>query len=343
TQGYIQASVDFIPKFIDKTEEQGEVEITLEIDEGRQFTLRRLEFIGNTVTRDHVLRREIVINEGDPYNKRYWDLSILKLNQLGLFEEIKEKDAITRTNDRDQTVDIDLQVKERGRQQININGGVSGYAGSFFGIGYSTNNLLGYGQTLSLNFSGGNRQLYGSFGYTAPYLFGRPLSLGFQLFAQRHQYFGNSYNTFSNFFNTGNSSAANLDSLFTQETAGGSIELSAPLSLFTRRLRKYSSFTRVGLSYYLATSRIQDPKVNRDNDTSNDIPVSYKASHIVTSRITPSIFYNSLNAAIDPTRGQSLSLGLSFAGGVLGGTVNTIAPSIEYKFFRPVLHAKSER
>src|SRR5262249_18889252 len=44
TQGYIQASVDFIPKFIDKTEEQGEVEITLEIDEGRQFTLRRLEF-----------------------------------------------------------------------------------------------------------------------------------------------------------------------------------------------------------------------------------------------------------------------------------------------------------
>src|SRR5262249_5462203 len=38
-----------------------------------------------------------------------------------------------------------------------------------------------------------------------------------------------------------------------------------------------------------------------------------------------------------------LSLGLSFAGGVLGGNVNTIAPSIEYKFFRPVLHAKSER
>ena len=44
------------------------------------------------------MRREVVLNEGEPYSKRYWDLSILRLNQLGLFEEIKEKDAINRTN-----------------------------------------------------------------------------------------------------------------------------------------------------------------------------------------------------------------------------------------------------
>src|SRR5262245_62489686 len=100
------------------------------------------------------MRREVLLNEGDAYNKRYWDLSILKLNQLGLFDEIKEKDAITRTNDRDQTVDIDLQVKEKGRQQIQLNGGVSGFAGSFFGLEYSTNNLLRYGEILSIGFSG---------------------------------------------------------------------------------------------------------------------------------------------------------------------------------------------
>ncbi len=343
TQGYIQADVQFVPKFIDKTPEEGEVEITLEVEEGRQFTLRRLEFIGNVSTRDRVLRREVVINEGDPYNKRYWDLSILRLNQLGLFEEIKEKDAITRTNDRDQSVDIDVQVKERGRQQITINGGVSGFAGSFFGIGYSTNNLLGYGQTLSINFSGGNRQIFAGVGFTEPYLFGKPISLGVNLFAQRQQYFGNSINTFSNFFSTGDLSQADLDSLFTQEAAGGSVEISAPLALFTRRLRKYSNFTRVGISYYLATSRILDPKVNRDNDTSNDIPVTYSQPRLLTSRVTPSLFINTLNAAIDPTRGQSLFLGLSLAGGVLGGDVRTISPSVEYKFFKPVFAAGSER
>src|SRR5262249_20140855 len=117
------------------------------------------------------------MNEGDAYNKRNWDLSILKLNQLGLFDEIKEKDAITRTNDRDQTVDIDLQVKEKGRQQIQLNGGVSGYAGSFFGLEYSTNNLLGYGESLCVAVSVGNRSLNFQFGFTEPYLMGKPISL----------------------------------------------------------------------------------------------------------------------------------------------------------------------
>ncbi len=180
-------------------------------------------------------------------------------------------------------------------------------------------------------------------GFTEPYLFGKPISFGVNLFAQRQQYFGNSYNTFSNFFTTGNLSQADLDSLFTQEAAGGSVEISAPLALFTRRLRKYSNSTRVGISYYLATSRIKDPKVNTDNDTSNGIPVTYSQPRLLTSRVTPSIFVNTLNAAIDPTRGQSLFLGLSFAGGAPGGDVNTISPSVEYKFFKPLLYAGSEK
>ncbi len=343
TQGYIQASVDFIPKFIDKDEDSGEVEITLEVDEGRQFTMRRLEFIGNTATRDRVLRREVLLNEGDPYNKRYWDLSILRLNQLGLFEEIKEKDAITRTNDRDQTVDIDVQVKERGRQQISINGGVSGFAGNFFGLSYSTNNLLGYGQTLSVSASGGNRQLAGSFGYSIPYLFGRPINFGVNLFAQRQQYFGNNFNTFSNFFSTTNLSQVELDSLFTQEIAGGSVDVSAPLSLFTRRFRDYGQFTRIGLSYSLTVSRTVDPKVNRDDDKSNDIPVTYSQPRILTSRITPTLFFNTLNSTIDATRGQSFFASLGIAGGFLGGDVKTLSPIVEYKYFRPVFRKDGDK
>ena len=42
---------------------------SITIDEGKQFTLRRLEFTGNTFTRDNVLRREVLINEGDIYNQ----------------------------------------------------------------------------------------------------------------------------------------------------------------------------------------------------------------------------------------------------------------------------------
>ncbi len=347
TQGYIQADVNFIPKFTDKTPEEGEVEITLEVEEGRQFTMRRLEFIGNTNTRDVVLRREVLLNEGDAYNKRYWDLSIVRLNQLGLFEEVKEKDAITRTNDRDQTVEIDLQVKEKGRQQIQLNGGVSGFAGSFFGLEYSTNNLLGYGESLTLAISGGNRSQSVMFGFTEPYLLGKPVSLGFQLFASKYQFIGQGFN-FANasdilqasFFGL---SSINADTLFTQRTIGGTVSLSGGLGLFTKRFPNIARFTRLGLSYSLTGNSIQDPKINRDSDPANDIPVTFTQPRIITSRVVPSIYYNTKNAYLDPTRGQSLFLGFSLAGGILGGDVNTFAPSLDYQFFTPVFKRRSEK
>src|SRR5215468_11027782 len=266
TQGFIQADINFIPKFIDKTPETGDVEITLEVEEGRQFTLRRLEFIGNTNTRDVVMRREVLLNEGDAYNKRYWDLSMLRLNQLGLFDEIKEKDAITRTNDRDQTVDVDLQVKEKGKQQIQLNGGVSGYAGSFFGLEYSTNNLLGYGESLSVGLSGGNRSKSATFGFTEPYLMGRPVSLGFTLFASKYQFVGDGFDVatqeaqlLGSLYGNG---IFNADTLFTQKTVGGSVSLSGPLQLFTKKYEKFSRFTRLQMTYSLTGATVQDPKVN---------------------------------------------------------------------------------
>ena len=349
-RGYIQASAYFVPNFIDRTQEEGDVEVTLEIDEGKQFTLRRLEFIGNTNTRDKVMRREVVINEGDPYSKRYWDLSILRLNQLGLFEEIKEKDAITRTNERTQEVEIDLQVKEKGRQQIQLNGGVSGYAGSFFGLEYSTNNLLGYGESLSLAFQGGNRQLYLMFGFTEPYFLDKPISLGFQVYLQKYQFFGS-----GNYYATPESqniiSQANLfglssvdaASLFTQYTAGATVNVSSPMAIFVQKWPKFSRLARLGLSYSLTGTRIEDPDINNDPDPTKHIQVTYSQPNILTSRITPSLYFNSLNGSMDPTAGKSLFVGLAFSGGFLGGDVNTIAPSLEFKMFNKVARRRSER
>ncbi len=347
TQGYIQADVQFIPKFVDKTQEEGEVEVTLEVEEGRQFSMRRLEFIGNSNTRDVVLRREVLLNEGDAYNKRFWDLSIVRLNQLGLFDEIKEKDAITRTDDRNQTVDIDLQVKEKGRQQIQLNGGVSGFAGSFFGLEYSTNNLLGYGESLTVALSGGNRSQSVLFGFTEPYLMGKPISLGFQVFASKYQFIGQGFDFQSatnvlqaSFFGL---SSIDADTLFTQKTVGGSVSLSGSLALFTRKFEKYSRFTRLGLSYSLTTNQIEDPARNRDNDPTNNIPITFRQAGVVTSRVMPSIFYNTKNAYLDPTKGQSLFLGFALAGGILGGDVNTFAPQLDYQYFTPVLKRRSEK
>jgi outer membrane protein insertion porin family len=93
----------------------------------------------------------------------------------------------------------------------------------------------------------------------------------------------------------------------------------------------------------LTGSAIQDPAVNRDDKLDNDISVLYSQPRIITSRITPSIYYNTKNAALDPTSGKSLFLGFALSGGVLGGDVNTFQPQLEFQYFKPVLRRRSNK
>src|SRR5438270_2486622 len=191
--GFIQYEYDVTPELKPDPQkpDQGVADFTITITEGKQFTLRRLEFQGNTFTRDNVLRREVAVNEGDIFDQTLWEFSVLKLNQLGFFNPIdKDKDAEFRTNEETGEVDINLRVEERGRNQIAFNGGVSGIGGSFFGLDYSTNNLLGRGESLAFQFAFGNRQKSVQFSFTEPYVKDRPISVGFTLFTQSLKFFG---------------------------------------------------------------------------------------------------------------------------------------------------------
>jgi len=101
---------------------------------GKQFFVRRIEFEGNTTTRDKVIRREIVLEEGQPYNSRLWELSLLRLNQLGYFEQLKPDDKnVTdqKLNDKMAPSDLTLKVREKGKNSIGLTGGVSGLSGAF--------------------------------------------------------------------------------------------------------------------------------------------------------------------------------------------------------------------
>jgi outer membrane protein insertion porin family len=343
-RGYLQFEPSFTPELKDNpaNPEEGIADITIAVEEGKSFIVRRIEFKGNTFTRDNVLRREIPLNEGEAYNQRLWDYSLLRLNQLGYFNEIKETDADVRTNERAGTVDIDLRVQEKGRQQIQFTGGVSGIGGSFIGIQYSTNNLLGYGESLSFNVSAGNRAKIFSFGMSEPYVLGRPIQAGFQLFYSKYQYFGGGVRLGTTGFTPTSQGlfggfGLEGEELFTQTSYGGTVSVSAPVAYFFRRSTA-ARFSRLGLSYTFRNNSIQDPPVNRDDNPENDILVTYRQTGIRQSTIVPTFTYNSLNYAgtIDPTRGQELTLGLAFSGGFLGGDVNTIQPTVEYKFFHPL-------
>ncbi|MFL6276335.1 MAG: outer membrane protein assembly factor BamA [Blastocatellia bacterium] len=341
TRGYIQFNANFLPDFHDDPNDlvKGTADITFTMDEGKQYALHRLEFIGNTFTRDNVLRREVLLNEGERYNKQLWDLSILRLNQLGYFNQIKDEDATVNTNEKEGQVDLTLKVEEKGRQQISFTGGVSGIGGSYLGIDYSTNNLLGYGESLALALSGGNYQKVASFSFTEPYLKGRPISLGFSIFYQNYQFIGQGFGaiTSGNIFG-----GFQGESLFTQRTKGASVSASAPLSYFAKRFRM-GRFVRLGLSYSFRTTDILDPAVNRDADPANDILVTFHQTGVTQSTLTPTVSFNTLNSSLDPTSGQALTLGLSYSGGVLGGKVNTIEPTVEYKRFFPFFAGKEAR
>lgn len=341
SRGYIQFNSGFAPDFKDDPNDPGKgiADITYGVEEGKQYTLRRLEFIGNTFTRDNVIRREVLLNEGERYNEQLWDLSILRLNQLGYFNQVKKEDATVNTNEKEGQVDLTVKLEEKGRQQISFSGGVSGIGGSYIGIQYSTNNLLGYGESLQFNVSTGNLQKVISFGYTEPYLKGRPISIGFQVFYQDYQFLGQGFGALTTNQLLGSFSGS---SLFTQQTKGASVSASAPLSYFAKRFRM-GRFIRLGLSYGFSTTNILDPAVNRDGDPTNDILVTFRQSGVTQSTITQSISYNTLNSSLDPTRGTGITLAAGFSGGPLGGKVNLIQPTFEYKHFRPFFAGREAR
>lgn len=352
SQGFVNYVAEPEPVFRDNPANpaEGIVDITIRIEEGKQFSLRRLEFTGNTFTRDKVMRREFLINEGDIYNQNYLEISVARLNQTQYFDPIdKDQDVEIRTDDEKGDVDLIVKVKEKGRQQISFNGGLSGIGGSFFGLEYSTNNLMGRGEVLSINAGIGNRQQSLQLSFQQPYFRNRPISVGFSVFASRYQFFGEGTfltqnpDVLNQLFNPLGTVLTDSSNLFTQSTLGGNVFATAPLSELFFKKRRFTQFSRVGLTYQFTATSIKDPPVNQSADPAARIPVIYAQPNILTSRITGSFVYDTRQPAangIDTNSGRSLSMSVGFAG--LGGDVRTYSPSIQYSQFIPIRKKKSK-
>jgi outer membrane protein insertion porin family len=321
--GYINFTSVPDTKFDD---EKKTVDLMIDVDEGKQFYVRRIEFAGNTTTRDKVIRREIALEEGQVYNSRLWELSLLRLNQLGYFEQLKPDDPNTTERHLDEkngNVDLTLKVHEKGKNSIGLQGGVSGLAGAFVGLNYSTNNFLGLGETLSVQASLGARQRDVVFGFTEPYLFDRPMQAGFNVYLRKISYdqarqyailSGQQLNLQSPFLQ-------NLQN-YSQSSTGFSLSLSYPL----RR-----SFKRFGISYSFDRSSLvavsTASKLLFDNLNFSGIQGPNALNGIITSKIVPSFTMNTLDASYAPHRGKSFFVGGEIAG--IGGTVHTFRPIIQ--------------
>jgi len=76
----------------DIQEKSKTVDLTMEFDQQKQFFVRRIE-LREIPPRDKVIRREILLDEGQVFNNRLWEISLLRLNQLNYFDAIKPENA----------------------------------------------------------------------------------------------------------------------------------------------------------------------------------------------------------------------------------------------------------
>jgi outer membrane protein insertion porin family len=312
--------------------------IDIDVDEGKQFYVRRIEFEGNTTTRDKVIRREILLEEGQVYNQQLWDLSIQRLNQLGFFDTLKPDDPSVTERHLDEqngTVDLLLKVREKGKNSIGLSGGVSGLAGTFIGLSYSTNNFLGKGETLTVQANLGNLERSVMFGFTEPYLMDRPLTWGFTIYGTRFIF-----------------DQAREAALFSGQQISLPSALQENLQNYTQSSRGFTTsvsypirrtFKRFGIAYQLDDSSIvaltTASKTLFDFLQFSGISGPSALQGIVTSKITPSFTKNSLDRALFPHSGSSLFFGAEIAG--LGGTVRTIRPVVQLTHWFPVQNRRN--
>lgn len=324
--GYINWS--YLPEQNIK-EDSKSVDITMTFQEDKQFTVNRIEFAGNTRTRDRVMRREFLLDEKSVFNSKLLELSVLRLNQLGFFDRIEEKDYDVRPNPATSEVDINVKVKEKGQQSIGLTGGTSGISGSFVGITYTSNNFRGKGQRIEADVTAGTRTTNFLFSFTEPYFRDTRLTLGFSLFNQRLR-----YDTFNTFGTLGgiDTATGRPQELFTRKTSG--VQLSASYPLW--------GWWRAGLSYTLQNISISDIRSGLEPFALGTLAASTPGGSfaealkgIKRSQVTPSLSYNTTDHPLDPKRGRSISVSLDVAGGPLGGGFNLIRPNFEVRQFIP--------
>lgn len=324
--------IDFVPEPQTEIDDQAKrIDVTMKFDEGKQYYVRRIDFSGNTTTRDKVIRRELLIDEGQLFNKRAWEISILRLNQLDYFDKLDaDKAAEIKRNTKEGTVDILLKLKEKGKQSIGLQGGVSGLAGGFIGLTYQTNNFLGLGETLTLSAQVGQYQRNIMFGFTQPYLFDRPISSGFTIFSSLYKFDQAQQAAVA----TGQAVSINPQYIqnYNQNSTGFTAFASYPLKRY--------AFTRLGLTYGLTRTNIstynQASELLFTQLQYRSIAGPSALNGIIASTITSTISYNTLNSPVNATSGKSYFYSLAFTGGPIGGNVNTITNTGEFKYFHPI-------
>ncbi len=180
--GYTFASASGVPQVHDN----GTVDVRFMVEAGKRAYVRRIEFKGNSVTQDEVLRREMRQMEGGWASTALIELSKTRLERLGFFKEVNvETPEVAGTDDQ---VDVKFAVEEQPSGSISATLGYAQSSGVIVGAGYQESNVLGTGNSMSLNVSWSEFQRAVAFNYFNPYFTLDGISRGYNLFFRQTDY-----------------------------------------------------------------------------------------------------------------------------------------------------------
>jgi outer membrane protein insertion porin family len=298
------------------------VDVTLVLEEDKRYYVGRIDFVGNDLTRDKVVRRELYLNEGDVFNTEALKLSIRRINQLGYFKPIESAPEIRPSPTSDDAMDVTFKIEEQNRNQFTFGAGVSGAEGTFVNGSFQTTNFLGRGETLTLSAQTGGRMRSYQLAVTEPYLFDRPMTAGFDLFFRDITY-------------------PSGQALVGYRQWNQGLSLTSGLSR-GRFLRLYTSY-----GYQIIDIFDIDEKARKELQASSSTGTNGQtaptldaglltAGRRFESRVSPSLVFNSVDNPYMPRHGSKYTATVDVAGGWLQGTVSYVRPTLELVRYTPI-------
>src|SRR5664280_2524956 len=166
----------------DRDFEKKVINLTFVVEEGTRAYIERINILGNTRTRDYVIRREFDIGEGDAYNRALIDRAERRLKNLNYFKTVKITNEPGSAPDR---VVVNVNVEEMSTGEFSISGGYSTADGFLAEVSVADRNLMGRGQFAKAAVSFGQYTRGVNLSFVEPFLLGYRMAGGIDLFARQ--------------------------------------------------------------------------------------------------------------------------------------------------------------
>lgn len=267
------AFVDIRPD-VSRNRDSRTITLTYDISEGQRVFVDRINVNGNMRTQDRVIRREMQLVEGDPFNRSKLQQSEQNIKDLGFFESVDVNVSQGTAPDR---ANIDVNVAEQSTGEISIGAGYSTADGPLADFGISERNLLGKGQDLRFNTTLSGRSQQFNLSFTEPYFLDRDLSAGVDVFHDRSQ---------------------NNESSYDEQRSGFALRMGYPLAENLRQRVNYS---------------LNNTRIDNVPATSSRF-VREQEGDRLSSSVGQELTYDRRDSKLTPTDGYVLRLSTDLAG-----------------------------